>query len=89
MLFRSALARAGDIAIAISTSGNSENVIRGLEAARQAGAVAAALGGRGGGRMKGLADPLLVVPSNDTASIQEMHITLGHMLCSALEAGLK
>ena len=51
--------------------------------------MAAAFGGRGGGRMLEIADPILVVPSDDTASIQEMHITLGHMLCSVLEAGVE
>ena len=52
------------------------------------GLVAAGFGGKGGGRMKGLADPLLVVPSDTTARIQEMHITLGQMLCGALEQEL-
>ncbi len=80
-----ALLGGGDVAIGISTSGNSENVIRALKAAKELGAVAAGLGGRGGGKMTGLADPFLVVPSDDTARIQEMHITLGHMLCGALE----
>jgi len=80
-----ALCRPGDVVIAISTSGNSENVIRALNTAREMGVTAAGLGGRDGGRMKGLADPLLVVPSADTARIQEMHITIGHMLCGALE----
>ena len=83
-----ALCRPGDVVIGISTSGNSENVIRALEAARTLDAVAAGFGGRDGGRMRGLADPLLVVPSDDTARIQEMHITLGHMLCGALETEL-
>jgi D-sedoheptulose 7-phosphate isomerase len=79
------LCRKGDFALAISTSGNSENVIRGLQMAKKMGAVAAGLSGRDGGRMKGLADPLLIVPSNDTARIQEMHITIGHLLCGVLE----
>ena len=83
-----ALCRPGDVVIGISTSGNSENVIRALKAARTLDAVAVGFGGRDGGRMRGLADPLLVVPSNDTARIQEMHITLGHMLCGALETEL-
>lgn len=83
-----ALCRPGDVAIGISTSGNSENVLRGLRAARDAGAVAAGLGGRDGGKMVGLADPLLIVPTEDTARIQEMHITLGHILCAALESEL-
>ena len=47
--------------------------------------IAAGLSGRGGGKMPGLADPLLIVPSDITSCIQEMHITLGHMLCGALE----
>ncbi|MFQ5765495.1 MAG: SIS domain-containing protein, partial [Rhodospirillales bacterium] len=83
-----ALGRPGDVAIGISTSGESENVIRGLEKAKALGVHAAGFGGKGGGRMKGLADPLLVVPSDTTARIQEMHITLGQMLCGALEREL-
>jgi len=83
-----ALGRKGDVAIAISTSGQSPNVLKGLEAARALGLVAAALGGRDGGKMKGLADPLLIVPSDTTARIQEMHIMLGQMLCGALEQEL-
>ncbi len=83
-----ALGREGDVAIGISTSGKSENVIKGLKKAKAMGLVAAGLGGKGGGRMTGLADPLLVVPSDTTARIQEMHITLGQMLCGALEQEL-
>lgn len=83
-----ALGRKGDVAIGISTSGLSENVIRGLAKAKAMGLVAAGFGGKGGGRMTGLADPLLVVPSDTTARIQEMHITLGQMLCGALEQEL-
>jgi D-sedoheptulose 7-phosphate isomerase len=85
-----ALGRAGDVAIGISTStsGRSANVLRALEAAREMGLVAAALGGGDGGDLAGLADPLLVVPSTVTARIQEMHITLGQMLCGALEREL-
>ncbi len=83
-----ALGSPGDVAIAISTSGESENVIRGLEKAKEMKVTAAGFSGRGGGRMKGLADPLLLVPSDTTSRIQEMHITLGHMLCGALEREL-
>jgi D-sedoheptulose 7-phosphate isomerase len=83
-----ALGRKGDVAIGISTSGTSPNILKGLEQARAIGAVPAALGGRGGGKMKGLADPLLIVPSETTARIQEMHIMLGQMLCGALEREL-
>jgi D-sedoheptulose 7-phosphate isomerase len=80
-----ALGRPGDVALGISTSGNSPNVLRALEAARDIGAVPAALSGCDGGRLAGLADPLVVVPSDVTARIQEMHILLGHMLCDLLE----
>lgn len=83
-----ALGRPDDVAIGISTSGNSPNVIAGLEQARAMGLVAAGFGGRDGGRMVGRADPLLVVPSEVTARIQEMHITLGQMLCGAIEIEL-
>lgn len=83
-----ALGRPGDVAIGISTSGESPNVIEALNAARDMGLIAAGLSGKGGGRMVGLAAPLLVVPSNVTARIQEMHITLGQMLCGALEVEL-
>jgi D-sedoheptulose 7-phosphate isomerase len=82
-----ALGKPGDVAIGITTSGASENVVRALEAAKSSGLVAAALAGRDGGRLNGLADPLLIVPSTTTARIQEMHITIGHMLCDALERG--
>lgn len=80
-----ALGRPGDVAIALTTSGRSENVLRALRAARAIGAVPAAFAGKGGGALVGLADPLLVVPSDVTARIQEMHIALGHMLCDVLE----
>jgi D-sedoheptulose 7-phosphate isomerase len=83
-----ALGKAGDVAIAISTSGNSPNVIAALRQAKAMRLVTAALGGKGGGDMAGLADHLLVVPSDTTARIQEMHITLGQMLCGALEIEL-
>jgi D-sedoheptulose 7-phosphate isomerase len=83
-----ALCRPGDVCIAISTSGQSANVLAGLAAAKARACVAAGLAGRDGGRMLGLADPLLVVPARSTPRIQEMHITLGHMLCAALEIEL-
>jgi len=83
-----ALGRPGDVAIAISTSGMSENVLRGLKMARSKGLKATGFSGKGGGGMVELCDPLLLVPSVITARIQEMHITLGHMLCGALEQEL-
>jgi len=83
-----ALGRPGDVALGISTSGKSRNVILALETAKARGLVAAALSGNDGGLLKGVADPLLIVPSKTTARIQEMHIMLGQMLCGALEIEL-
>ena len=83
-----ALMRDGDVLIGISTSGNSPNVLKALEAARRIGGTAAAFGGRDGGKLVGLADPLLVVPSPVTARIQEMHILIGHTLCDMVEQRL-
>ena len=80
-----ALARPGDVAIGISTSGNSQNVIKALAAAKAIGAIAAGFAGRDGGSMVGLADPLVIVPSKVTARIQEMHILIGHALCDIIE----
>lgn len=80
-----ALMKPLDVAIGISTSGNSGSVIKALETARKIGGTAAGLAGRDGGKMAGVADPLVVVPSNVTARIQEMHILLGHALCDMLE----
>ena len=83
-----ALCKPGDVAIGITTSGQSPNVTLALETARDMGVVPAALSGKDGGKLVGLADPLLIVPSETTARIQEMHITLGQMLCGALERRL-
>ena len=83
-----ALGRPGDVALAISTSGKSPNILVALKRAKAMGIVTAALSGKGGGDLAGLADHLLVVPSDTTARIQEMHITLGQMLCGALEIEL-
>lgn len=83
-----ALGRPEDLALAISTSGRSPNIIAAVTMAKAMGMTAAAFTGRDGGELNGLADPLLIVPSNATARIQEMHIALGHMLCGALEIEL-
>jgi len=82
------LGREGDVAVGISTSGNSANVLRGLRQARAMGLQTAGLTGGTGGQMHGLCDALIVVPSSVTARIQEMHITIGHVLCKALEQRL-
>ncbi len=83
-----ALGKPGDVAVAISTSGKSANVIAALQQAKAMKLVTAAFGGKGGGAMAGLADHVLLVPSDTTARIQEMHITLGQMLCGAIEIEL-
>ena len=83
-----ALGQPGDVALGITTSGQSPNVIAALKLAREMGLVAAALAGKDGGALVGLAEPLLIVPSQTTARIQEMHITLGQMLCGAIEQEL-
>ena len=83
-----ALGNPGDVVIAISTSGKSENVLRGLAMAKEKGLKLTGFGGKSGGGMVGLCDPLLLVPSDITSRIQEMHIMLGHMLCGALEQEL-
>jgi D-sedoheptulose 7-phosphate isomerase len=84
----SALGARGDVAIGITTSGRSPNVIKAFEAARAAGIVTVAFTGGSGGNILPLSDHVLLVPSTVTARIQEMHITLGQMLCGALELEL-
>lgn len=83
-----ALGQPGDVCIGITTSGKSPNVIKALTTAKAMGLVPAALSGKDGGDLKGIADPLIIIPSNTTSRIQEMHITLGQMLCGALEKAL-
>ena len=80
-----ALGRKGDLLIAISTSGNSGNVIKALELARKIGIKTIGLSGRTGGAMNELCELNLVVPSNDTPRIQEMHIMIGHIICQAID----
>ncbi len=78
----------GDVAIAISTSGNSPNVLKGVEAARAIGLTTIAWTGGSGGKLAGMVDHPFVVPSKVTARIQESHITLGHVLCELIEEQL-
>jgi len=83
-----ALGKPGDVAVGITTSGRSPNVLEGLRSARRMGLVAMAISGGDGGALPGLAEPLILAPSQTTARIQEMHILLGHMLCGAVEIEL-
>ncbi|MFM8551374.1 MAG: SIS domain-containing protein [Nitrospiraceae bacterium] len=80
--------RKGDVAIAISTSGNSPNVLKGVAAARECGLVTIGWTGGKGGKLAGLVDHAFIVPSTVTARIQESHITLGHVLCELIDETL-
>lgn len=80
-----ALGRPGDVAIGLSTSGNSPNVLQAIEAARACGLATVGLTGRDGGRLAELAHHCLRVPSDDTARIQESHITIGHLICQGVD----
>lgn len=83
-----ALAAPGDAVIGISTSGNSPNVYRALEVARQAGCSTIGLLGKDGGSIKELCDIPLIIPSHDTPRVQEVHITVIHILCDLIEQGM-
>jgi D-sedoheptulose 7-phosphate isomerase len=83
-----ALGRKGDLLIGLTTSGDSPNVVAALKMARQQGLLTACLTGRDGGHVakQQLADHCLIVPSDSTARIQEVHILIGHLICAAVDA---
>ncbi len=83
-----ALGRPGDVAVGLSTSGTSENVVLGLAAAREAGLVTVAFTGAAGGKLADLADVCIRVPSEDTPRVQELCMLLGHTLCEIVEREL-
>lgn len=83
-----ALAQPGDVAIGISTSGNSASVIEGIKAGRELGLTTIALTGASGGKLRGLADILIAAPTQETPRIQECHILIGHSLCDAVERAI-
>lgn len=80
--------REGDVLVGLSTSGNSVNIIKAFEQARQIGMITVGFTGEGGGAMKALSDYLINVPSTDTPRIQETHITIGHIICQLVEEQL-
>ncbi|GAB4195149.1 MAG: D-sedoheptulose 7-phosphate isomerase [Thermoflexibacter sp.] len=80
-----ALAVKGDLLVGISTSGNSPNVINALKLGKEIGCMTLGLSGRGGGKMTEFCDLNLIVPSEDTPRIQEMHILIGHIVCQAVD----
>jgi D-sedoheptulose 7-phosphate isomerase len=83
-----ALGQKGDIAVAISTSGNSPNVLRAVEAAKRKEIMTIGFTGGTGGKLVNLVDHVFIVPSQNTARIQETHITLGHIICELVEERL-
>ena len=84
-----ALGRAGDVLIAISTSGRSRNVVRAVDAARELSMTTIGLLGRDGGELRDRCDVSITVPSESTARIQEVHIMIGHSLCGIVERALE
>jgi D-sedoheptulose 7-phosphate isomerase len=80
-----ALGRVGDVAVGLTTSGNSVNVVNGLVAAREGGLVTVALTGQSGGKVAGLADYCIQVPADDTPRVQEACLHLGHTICEIVE----
>ena len=83
-----ALGLKGDILVGISTSGNSNNVLNAFKVAKKKGITTVGLLGKGGGKAKSLTSESILVSSNSTARIQEMHILIGHILCDLIEEGL-
>ncbi len=83
-----ALVNKNDLVIGISTSGNSENVVKGLHSAKSIGATTASLTGIDGGKVSEYSDYCFMIPSSSTPLIQQMHITIGHILCEMIESSL-
>ena len=83
-----ALGKRGDVALGISTSGNSENVIRGIKKASKLKMKTAVMTGKSGGKLSKIADIAIKIPSNNTPRIQEAHITVAHIVCEIIEDGL-
>ena len=84
-----ALAEPGDLLVLHSTSGESPNVIRAAQAAKARGVTVVAFLGKGGGQLKELADVALVIPADDTARIQELHLAIEHVICDLVEDRLR
>lgn len=80
--------RPGDVLVGLSTSGNSVNIIKAMEVAKEIGMINVVFSGETGGKLRSMCDYLINVPSTDTPRIQESHITIGHIICELVEAGL-
>jgi len=83
-----AAGRPGDVLFAISTSGNSPNIIKAIEAAKECGMIVVGMTGESGGQMGDRCDYLLNMPSSDTPRVQECHMLVGHTICELIEAGI-
>jgi D-sedoheptulose 7-phosphate isomerase len=83
-----AAGRKGDVLVAISTSGNSQNILHAMVAAKHAGMSVVGFTGKTGGKMAFLCDELINVPSLETPHVQEAHITIGHILCNIVESAI-
>lgn len=83
-----AFCKEGDVLVGISTSGNSANVLKAFETAKEKGVLTIAMTGESGGKMASISDILINIPSNDTPRIQESHITIGHIICQIVEEEL-
>ncbi|AXE16636.1 phosphoheptose isomerase [Runella rosea] len=83
-----AMGKEGDVLVGISTSGNSTNVVKALEAANKLGMITVGMTGESGGKMKEVSTFLVNIPSKDTPRIQECHILLGHIMCEIVEANV-
>lgn len=83
-----AAGREGDMLYALSTSGNSPGILRAAEAARGRGMIVVGMTGQGGGKLRSLCDYCLEAPSRDTPRIQELHITIGHLICELVEKAI-
>ena len=81
-------ARRGDVLVGISTSGNSENILRAYEVCEEMGIITISMTGKTGGKMKEMSTLLLNVPSTDTPRIQECHIMIGHIICEIIESNI-
>jgi D-sedoheptulose 7-phosphate isomerase len=83
-----AMGKEGDILFVLSTSGNSKNILKAIECAKEKGLFVIGLTGESGGKMNGLCDILIKVPSEDTPRIQEAHIMIGHIICELVEEAI-
>jgi len=83
-----AIGKRGDVFLGISTSGNSENIVRAVQKASSMGITTIALTGEGGGKLRDMVDILIAIPSSSTPRIQELHITVGHIICELVEQSM-